>query len=523
MEVEMKMVKSLLLGTAAGLVAVAGAQAADMPVKAKPVLYVKICTLYGDGYYYIPGTDTCIKIGGYVRFQTEYKAGSSGQPIGTAGSYLTAGRFTRSDTNDVNHTTRGVLSMDVRNQSEYGVVRSYFRTGWNVSTPQNVPASTTPGDSAAYIDRAFIQFAGFTVGRAQSFFDLFSAGGQWNYLNARTLGDTGANGQTLWAYTVQFGNGLSATASLEEPSTHTFGVVDLNGGNIATLAGPAADTAHHGQSAVLQGFRTPDLILNARIDQAWGYAGVSVAFHESSGAYYLNPNLTPNGHPADKYGWAFNVGGQLNLPGGDGVGIGFVWTEGATGYALNSANFGRFNGGTAIGIGNVTDGVFAVGTEVELTRAWSVNAGYQHIWGPKGTWGSKWRTSLYGGYVHVDYNDRATLLINSGFAAGNVCRPVGAVGGIVAPAGITPVAGNSCSPDFNYWLVGTRTQFNPHPLLDIGLDLFYSNIDTAYAGLANFAASGAQPGCVNTAATGCSISSQGLWSALMRWQRNFYP
>ena len=55
MEVEMKMVKSLLLGTAAGLFAVAGAQAADMPVKAKPVLFVKICTLYGDGFYYVPG------------------------------------------------------------------------------------------------------------------------------------------------------------------------------------------------------------------------------------------------------------------------------------------------------------------------------------------------------------------------------------------------------------------------------------------------------------------------------------
>ncbi|HZO46677.1 MAG TPA: porin, partial [Xanthobacteraceae bacterium] len=51
----MKMVKSLLLGSAAGMVAIAGAQAADLPVKAKPVQYVKICTLYGDGFYYIPG------------------------------------------------------------------------------------------------------------------------------------------------------------------------------------------------------------------------------------------------------------------------------------------------------------------------------------------------------------------------------------------------------------------------------------------------------------------------------------
>ena len=63
----MKMVKSLLLVSAAGLVAVSGAQAADLPVKAKPVEYVKVCSLYGAGFYYIPGTDICMKIGGYVR------------------------------------------------------------------------------------------------------------------------------------------------------------------------------------------------------------------------------------------------------------------------------------------------------------------------------------------------------------------------------------------------------------------------------------------------------------------------
>src|SRR5690242_6136940 len=73
---KMKMVKSLLLGSAAGLVAIAGAQAADLPVKAKPVQYVKICSLYGVGFYYIPGTDMCLKIGGWVR--AEYGWGQNG-------------------------------------------------------------------------------------------------------------------------------------------------------------------------------------------------------------------------------------------------------------------------------------------------------------------------------------------------------------------------------------------------------------------------------------------------------------
>ena len=44
--------------------------------------YVKICSLYGDGFYYIPGTDTCLKMGGYLRVQAEYNMGGGGVPVG---------------------------------------------------------------------------------------------------------------------------------------------------------------------------------------------------------------------------------------------------------------------------------------------------------------------------------------------------------------------------------------------------------------------------------------------------------
>ena len=106
----MKMVKSLLLGTAAGLLAVAGAQAADMPVKAKPVEYVKICTLYGAGFYYIPGTDTCLKVGGYIRVQTDLHAGSGGIVDGSQ-QMAGQGRLTRDLTNDINYRVRGVVTL----------------------------------------------------------------------------------------------------------------------------------------------------------------------------------------------------------------------------------------------------------------------------------------------------------------------------------------------------------------------------------------------------------------------------
>src|SRR4029079_17260449 len=107
------------------LVAVAGAQAADMPVKAAPVNYVKICSLYGDGFYYIPGTDTCLKLGGYLRVQAEYNAGAGGVPVGAnTGGEAGQGRFTRDLTNDINYRVRAGTSWDGRQQTEEGPLRT---------------------------------------------------------------------------------------------------------------------------------------------------------------------------------------------------------------------------------------------------------------------------------------------------------------------------------------------------------------------------------------------------------------
>src|SRR6478672_11940518 len=67
----MKVIRSLLLGSAAGLLTVAGAQAADLPTrKAAPLNYVRICDAYGSGFFYIPGTETCLKVGGLALFDT---------------------------------------------------------------------------------------------------------------------------------------------------------------------------------------------------------------------------------------------------------------------------------------------------------------------------------------------------------------------------------------------------------------------------------------------------------------------
>ncbi len=127
----------------------------------------------------------------------------------------------------MNYRTRGAISWDVRQQTEYGTLRTYIRTGIQVTTPVDTEAG------AVFWDRAFLQFAGFTVGKTQSFFDLFTYGGGMSYHNVRTAGDTGAAGLTVWAYTAQFGNGFSGTLSAESPQGHNrAAVIDASHGRL---------------------------------------------------------------------------------------------------------------------------------------------------------------------------------------------------------------------------------------------------------------------------------------------------
>ena len=181
----MKMVKSLILGSAAALVAVGGAQAADLPVKAKAVEYVKVCSLYGPGFYYIPGTDTCIKLGGYLRADVVVNSNSdhTGNTSGAGGAN---NRFT----NGYTWRSREDLNIDTRTATEYGVVRTFFDAtfSWTsdtyagqgngatvyspigaVQAPNNANSGAVAGGTVG-VYYAFIQFAGFTMGKAVSQF-----------------------------------------------------------------------------------------------------------------------------------------------------------------------------------------------------------------------------------------------------------------------------------------------------------------------------------------------------------------
>ena len=111
----------------------------------------------------------------------------------------------------------------------------------------------------------------------------------------------------------------------------------------------------------------------------------------------------------------------------------------------------------------------------------------------------------------IDYNSNATALICANRVGG------------VAPFLAAQPGGFNCSPDFSFFEIGTRTQWNPVPQLDIGLEILYSKLNTAFKGPANIPTNGSRPACINNAVNSCSVEDQDVWSAMFRWQRNFYP
>jgi hypothetical protein len=294
------------------------------------------------------------------------------------------------------------------------------------------------------------------------------------------------------------------------------------------------------QAATQQGLGIPDIVGNLRTDQPWGYLGVSGALHQVAAGYYTaapvpGPAVTGCtagttcsgfGSPSNQFGWAVSGGGDVFVPTGkqDSLGFDVVYSEGAVDYAAKGNRWQLYNSGNNAGFAWGLDGVFDnVGAgiapfkasgNIELTRAWSFNAGYEHHWT------DQWKTSAYGGLAVIRYDQNAINTINShlpGAAGALICPPVPVTGAVLPPLGI-PVGGNgnACSPNYSFWQVGSRTQYSPAEWLDVGIDTTYTRVNTAYKGPGvTLAANGAQPSGTY------SIDDQNVWTVMGRVEIHF--
>jgi hypothetical protein len=532
----MKMVKSLILGSAAGILAMGGAQAADLPVKAKAVEYVKICSLYGAGFFYIPGTDTCIKLGGYVRIDTTFNGGVYGQPY-YSGDNGQGNRFR----NYFNSRSRMALTVDTRTATEYGVVRTFGQgdfqfQNFGTTNPGN-PAANFPGvalNSALLsaagggyvaVEMVFIQFAGFTFGKSASAYATPWHGYPGNNNSFLMGGHDTVTGVNNIQYTAEFGNGVSASIGLDEPGVfHRTSVQNLALGVNANGNGTNA----------YAGFQAPDIVGRIRVDQAWGLFQVSGAAHLVSASYNnLNAGGAPNnfseisGHPDGKWGGSVMAALQIkNIPtgAGDDIKIDASYAVGHTKQVIStsggSPSFAMFGGSTfgyqSVGFGNTSDGVYLPGVGgtggIQLTKAWGIRGAFNHNWDPY------WSTSFWGSYASVRYNGNANDNLNAAVgttsAKGAYCAGFAATHPGQAAVG-NNVGNYTCNPDFNIAQVGVVTRWTPVRNLTFSAEVGAFFLDQKMSGSSVFTATAPKPNALY------EFKDQSTVFLNVRAQRNF--
>jgi hypothetical protein len=448
---------------------------------------VKICSLYGAGFYYVPGTDLCLKIGGYVRQQVGW---------GVNGNLTAGPNVANADTRATNNfamRSRGYITADARNQTEYGTVRSYIAVG--LSGGGAGSANDIGGAPIFSANRAFIQFAGFTFGVTQSFYDLYS-GPATSFFggNVNMSSDTGDAGKAVTAYTAQFGNGLSATIGIEAPrNAGVFGGTTLV--NATTVAGFAPLTT---PTSTQRGTNLPDIVGNVRVDQAWGSAQIMGAIHENS-ANYIGGTTSAFPSASNSYGYALGAGLKLLAPmigAGDYLQAQVNYSVGAISYINNSAGlFSRFNGSNGFAYGLLSDNVVDATGSSNQTTGWGFNAAYEHYWN------KSFQTSVYTGYQSISYNSAANTALCGAEA-------------VSFGAGFSAA---TCNNNFKIWNVGSRTQWNIDSQTAIGVDILYSKLQTASSGNGGTFGAASQASAVRT------VGDVGSWMGQFRIHRNFYP
>lgn len=210
--------KTLLLGSAAAL-AVTGVQAADMPMTPDPVDYVRVCDAFGSGYWYIPGTETCIKLGGRARFEvllheeqavgadalgwessyvSVYVSSTAAPAYGSISSYGSYSAHSAS----WQFKSNGMLSTSVKSMTEYGVLNGYIELSFN---SDNDDSST----DMVKVDHVFLELGHVLMGHTDS---TFNYGGGFGF-DGSNHGNTETDQIRLsWAM-----NGFGLMLGLEDP------------------------------------------------------------------------------------------------------------------------------------------------------------------------------------------------------------------------------------------------------------------------------------------------------------------
>jgi hypothetical protein len=412
--------RNTLLASAALLSCGAGARAADLPAfKSAPVSYVRVCDAFGTGYFYIPGTDTCVKVGGQLRAEYTIRGGA---PTGNAFARALNQSGQLFNRDYTAFRGRGYLNAESKTATAYGTLRTFVSIritdettnvgpsgGGKVAVAGSpIKANTSlfqglPPGQEALLDKGFIQFAGITAGRINSFFDFDAQSHE--FLTA-TVANSNQVTEVL-AYTATFGGGLAATISVEDATERRIGDNGSVQANINPTATKAGYLAYAGETI-------PDIVGNLRAEESWGTAQLAGAYHNvSSLAVNLPTSPAVFTVPKDQDGFAGIAGVKVLLPflaKGDNFTLQGTYEKGAIDY-LNSLNY--YNGATnvyahdvSVGI-PVNDGFVLPNGKIGLNTGWGIYGAFQHYWAPT------WNSSIFGNYEEIR-NPYAAQLLTTG-------------------------------------------------------------------------------------------------------------
>ena len=270
-------IKSLILGSAISALAVTGAKAADAIVFAEPepVEYVRVCDVYGAGFFYIPGTETCLRISGYVYHQVGATSWSdAGDTASWAGS-----TGTRDD--QFTSKTRARVNFDARSETQYGTLRSYIR----IQTDFTEENYSTDGRAGTGFDQAWLSLGGFLAGYTNSAFHSS------NLVGSLTSGTGFADDSNAYSdhqrqliqYNFTGSNGFFGVVSLEnDPDDNDY---------------------------------VPDFVGKIGIQQGWGAAWLTLGVDQDNGGF--------TGLPGDTE-FAVKAGLHYNVPGAPGSALRLV-------------------------------------------------------------------------------------------------------------------------------------------------------------------------------------------------------
>jgi len=273
-------IKSLLLGSAAAFAVVSGARAADVVVaQPEPVEYVKVCDAYGAGFFYIPGTDTCLQISGYVWGQVQGASGHFDDEDLTASYYGPEGGMTMSE--------RYRINFDVRSQTELGTLRGYIRLqGDNSGSALGYSTDIPTGADQAYLD-----FLGFRIGYSETDWVNSAVGGDANW------------GSHSWG-------GMYYGYRQVDKISYGFTQNGFFGSIAAENDASGYDaTGNYGNTGNYDGHTdwTPDVVGLIGYSGGWGAVWAKAAYDNrlDNYDYFHNNSLS---------GWSAQIGTQINMP-----------------------------------------------------------------------------------------------------------------------------------------------------------------------------------------------------------------